>query len=149
VWLVYTNKSFEVLVFDLVFCDFLLCFCLLWLCLKTVKMEQWPSGKESVKYTHCYCEENVYLLMKSLCENTMSWAVFVSNKEKVVGFDGHSDDGEIIYWDYHVVCVTMSKKDKEVMVFDHDSNPCSFPCKLGEWLESSFSKVKNAKPMFR
>ena len=45
--------------------------------------------KEDFAYTHCYCEENSWLLMKQLAElgdeEGQLFAVFISNKSLCVG----------------------------------------------------------------
>ena len=103
-------------------------------------------SRESVAYTHCYCEENVYLLLNQISEPC--WAVFVSNEQKIVAFQGHAkESGKTMYWDYHVVAI--AKKGDEFIVFDHDHQVCSFPCILSEWLKKTFVPGQRFAPKFR
>jgi hypothetical protein len=85
----------------------------------------------SLLYTKCYCEENVYHLIKLL--STVStlektFAVFISNPTRSIPIwcQKSSLDGQPVIWDYHVICLA---KSKEWVIFDFDTtlpNPASF-----------------------
>jgi hypothetical protein len=82
-------------------------------------------------YTKCFCEENVYHLIKFLSdvptiENT--FAVFISNPTRTIPIwcQKSSLDEQPVIWDYHVVCLA---KSSDWLIFDFDttlSNPISF-----------------------
>jgi len=72
------------------------------------------AERSSFAYTSCYCEENAYLLIKRLVEEeeegAEAWAVFVSNRERVVPIwrqraARRDPGGAPVLWDYHVFAV--------------------------------------------
>lgn len=70
--------------------------------------------RESCKYQSCYCEENVWWLVKSLlhggaCEQV--WAVLVSNESQTVPLwaqRASAEEDGVVVWDYHVFAVAQS-----------------------------------------
>ncbi|KAM7271649.1 hypothetical protein ACFE04_030863 [Oxalis oulophora] len=89
-------------------------------------------------HTPFYCEENVYMLCKTLCTNGIVdaagadlFVVFISNDKKQIPLwhqkASKRADG-IILWDYHVICVQKRKGDTD-LVWDLDSS-LQFPCPL-------------------
>ena len=62
-------------------------------------------------YAACYCEENVYKICQSLAaseggELGKAWAVFVSNKKRVVPLwrqKAGRDEEKLVIWDYHAI----------------------------------------------
>ncbi|XP_019100724.1 PREDICTED: protein N-terminal glutamine amidohydrolase-like [Camelina sativa] len=82
---------------------------------------------EATRFQHTpyYCEENVYLLCKTLCENGVAdatgsdlFVVFISNEKKQVPLwhqkASRRADG-IVLWDYHVICVQHFASDRRHM----------------------------------
>jgi len=96
------------------------------------------------QHTPYYCEENVYLLCKTLCENGVAEAtcsdlfvVFISNEKKQVPLwhqkASTRADG-VVLWDYHVICVQRKKEsDSEPLVWDLDST-LPFPSPLASYV---------------
>ena len=85
--------------------------------------------KQEGQYTPCYCEENIYHLIKTLHIKEQIpleelQVIFVSNAEKRVPFwhqsSSHRTDGLVI-WDYHVFLVQPSA----ALLWDLDT---SLPC---------------------
>ena len=51
-----------------------------------------PFLKESFPYTHCFCEENVYLLVEKLSKDWKNVnVIFISNDTKSVPFSYHRE----------------------------------------------------------
>ncbi|KAF9246118.1 N-terminal glutamine amidase-domain-containing protein [Melanogaster broomeanus] len=76
-----------------------------------------PDCSNSI-YTSCYCEENIYLLVKRFLtppENRQKWdvfAVFISNPTRTVALWNQrmaSSRDTAVVWDYHVVLVLRSR----------------------------------------
>ncbi|KAF8094403.1 hypothetical protein N665_0364s0024 [Sinapis alba] len=115
------------------------------------------------KHTPYYCEENVYLLCKTLCENGVAdetgsdlFVVFISNEKKQVPLwhqkASTRADG-IVLWDYHVICVQRKKEsDSEPLVWDLDST-LPFPSLLAsyvtETIQPSFQLFAEFQRFFR
>ncbi|XP_013647898.1 protein N-terminal glutamine amidohydrolase [Brassica napus] len=113
--------------------------------------------------TPYYCEENVYLLCKTLCESGVAdetgsdlFVVFISNERKQVPLwhqkASTRADG-IVLWDYHVICVQRKKEsDSEPLVWDLDST-LPFPSPLAsyvtETIQPSFQLFAEYKRFFR
>lgn len=113
--------------------------------------------------TPYYCEENVYLLCKTLCENGVAdetgsdlFVVFISNERKQVPLwhqkASTRADG-IVLWDYHVICVQRKKEsDSEPLVWDLDSTlpfPSPLASYLTETIQPSFQLFAEYKRFFR
>ena len=78
----------------------------------------------SLSYTKCYCEENIFHLIKHLKDvSTLDklYAVFISNPKKSIPIwcQKTASLGQPVIWDYHVICLAKSSTDW--MVFDFDS----------------------------
>jgi len=85
-------------------------------------------NKSLFKYTKCYCEENIYLLLKKLAVShpiTDFSVLFLSNKRKTfpIWYQKASKEPEgFTVWDYHVVLFDQKQK----LVYDFDTS-LSFP----------------------
>ncbi|RID70085.1 hypothetical protein BRARA_C02134 [Brassica rapa] len=115
------------------------------------------------QHTPYYCEENVYLLCKTLCESGVAdetgsdlFVVFISNERKQVPLwhqkASTRADG-IVLWDYHVICVQRKKEsDSEPLVWDLDST-LPFPSPLAsyvtETIQPSFQLFAEYQRFFR
>ncbi|AEC10029.1 Protein N-terminal glutamine amidohydrolase alpha beta roll [Arabidopsis thaliana x Arabidopsis arenosa] len=124
-----------------------------------------PIAMDATRFQHTpyYCEENVYLLCKTLCENGVAEAtcsdlfvVFISNEKKQVPLwhqkASTRADG-VVLWDYHVICVQRKKEsDSEPLVWDLDST-LPFPSPLAsyvtETIQPSFQLFAEYQRFFR
>ncbi|CAA0376242.1 unnamed protein product [Arabidopsis thaliana] len=124
-----------------------------------------PIAMDATRFQHTpyYCEENVYLLCKTLCENGVAdatgsdlFAVFISNEKKQVPLwhqkASTRADG-VVLWDYHVICVQRKKEsDSEPLVWDLDST-LPFPSPLAsyvtETIQPSFQLFAEYQRFFR
>ncbi|KAH7889256.1 N-terminal glutamine amidase-domain-containing protein [Phlebopus sp. FC_14] len=109
-------------------------------------------------YTNCYCEENIFLLLKRFLttpENRLHWdffAVLISNPTKTVALwnqrAASSRDSAII-WDYHVVLALRERErpDKslsyrqtsELAAWIYDLDTClPVPCHWQEYVGGTF-----------
>ena len=90
-------------------------------------------------YTPYYCEENVYLLIKTLEASAnilATWACFISNLERrAILFNQKAsrhgeDQGSYVIWDYHVIAIAAIRQggEEKLVVIDRDS-------KLGEMVD--------------
>ncbi|URD78345.1 hypothetical protein MUK42_02279 [Musa troglodytarum] len=92
------------------------------------------SSLDIFSFTHTpnYCEENVYLLCKKLCEVGAAdpmgadlFVVFISNEEKMVPLWHQKasirNDG-LVLWDYHVICIQSRRGKLFDLVWDLDSS---------------------------
>ncbi|CAL9236517.1 unnamed protein product [Arabidopsis halleri] len=115
------------------------------------------------QHTPYYCEENVYLLCKKLCENGVAdatdsdlFVVFISNEKKQVPLwhqKASSRADGVVLWDYHVICVQRKKvSDSEPLVWDLDST-LPFPSPLAsyvtETIQPSFQLFADYQRFFR
>lgn len=95
------------------------------------------------RYTHCYCEENIYHLASTLFrDDATAFVIFISSADRQVPFWRQSpeDHGKVLVWDYHVVLVTfgpLAARSEAVQergrVFDFDSD-VPFPVSIWEYL---------------
>ncbi len=106
-------------------------------------------NKSDYSYTSLFCEENSWLLIKSLTTEGISIdnirVIFITNKSKQIAIFNQlsANIGEAVIWDYHVIlAVTI---DKVETIFDFDSR-LPFPCKIEHYLKSSF--LENIKPQY-
>ena len=111
-------------------------------------------------YTACYCEENVYCLLKDQPQGKGHWrwfAVFVSNPEQAVVVHhqrpGAGTDNSVV-WDYHVMAVALprsptahscsssslcgSSPSLHAYVYDFDST-LPFPCALDDYVAQALA----------
>ncbi|KAH8937605.1 hypothetical protein BDL97_16G036700 [Sphagnum fallax] len=109
------------------------------------------SPKESAidyLYTACYCEENVYMLCKRLCQLGLAmpdasdlFVVFISNSNCKVPLwrqksKSSLEEGFCI-WDYHVICIQKNLKGKgSAQVWDLDST-LPFPTSLDQYVSEA------------
>ncbi|CAN8286954.1 unnamed protein product [Cochlearia groenlandica] len=115
------------------------------------------------QHTPYYCEENVYLLCKTLCENGVAdstgtdlFVVFISNEKKQVPLwhqkASKRADG-IVLWDYHVICVQRKKgSESEPLVWDLDSTlpfPSPLASYVSETIQPSFQLFADYQRFFR
>lgn len=106
-----------------------------------------PADVSQFHHTPFYCEENVYLLCKSLCTNGIAdaegsdlFVVFISNEKKQIPLwhqkASHRADG-IVLWDYHVICIQRRKEENSSdLVWDLDSS-LPFPSPLASYVSES------------
>ncbi|PON38859.1 Protein N-terminal glutamine amidohydrolase, alpha beta roll [Parasponia andersonii] len=114
-------------------------------------------------HTPFYCEENVYLLCKKLCENGIAdaegsdlFVVFISNDKKQVPLwsqkASNRADGAVL-WDYHVICVQRKRGGGFVpLVWDLDSSlpfPSPLASYISETIRPSFSLFSDYQRFFR
>jgi hypothetical protein len=95
--------------------------------------------REDVTYTSQYCEENIYLLAKSLQrkkrDDRQDYAIFISNPHRHVAlFNQRASQAPHmpVIWDYHVILLTVESGqelsgDMIVSIWDYDTR-LSFPC---------------------
>lgn len=99
------------------------------------------TPRDEMTYTAQYCEENIYLLAKSLHsegrDDRQSYAVFISNPHRHIAlFNQRASQAPHlpVIWDYHVVLLSaedcqMLDGDLTVNIWDYDTRlrfPCSF-----------------------
>ncbi|KAK6791213.1 hypothetical protein RDI58_010294 [Solanum bulbocastanum] len=98
-------------------------------------------------HTPYYCEENIYLLCKKLCDDGLAdpdgsdlFVIFISNEKKQIPLwhQKASQRAEgVILWDYHVICVQKkSNENSSSLVWDLDSS-LPFPSPLGTYVADS------------
>lgn len=120
-------------------------------------------GIASFQHTPYYCEENVYLLCKKLCEDEMAkpdasdlFVVFISNEKNQIPLwhqrASNRADG-VILWDYHVICVQQRKENSlPDLVWDLDSSlpfPSPLPTYVAETVRPSFQLFSEFQRVFR
>jgi len=115
-----------------------------------------------VTYTPFYCEENAFLLSKSLLEHLDDapscpvnglYVVFISNKTKTVPLwrqrasktSGH----EPIVWDYHVIVVSTSTSTSSTstVVYDLDTT-LNCPLPFESYVTATFRPDVSLRPNF-
>lgn len=122
-----------------------------------------PLGISRFQHTPYYCEENVYLLCKKLCEDGIAktdgsdlFVVFISNEKNQIPLwhqrASHRADG-VILWDYHVICV-QKRKEKLLpdLVWDLDSSlpfPSPLATYVAETIRPSFQLFSEFQRVFR
>ena len=116
-------------------------------------------------YTPCYCEENVYLLLKTLsggmglgdpsgqgqgCEPGDYRVVFVTNGQRGCAFLEQKavPPGLPIVWDYHVIL--LSGRGEAALIRDLDTR-LDLPCAATEYLDRTFPRgvEESFRPLFR
>lgn len=104
-----------------------------------------PYSKSSFLYNSCFCEENVYHLVKQLPEKDDSvrledlYVVFISNINKSVPIWKQlkcPDDETPVVWDYHVILFDVKKS----AVLDFDSS-LPFPCSSQTYLNEALCSL--------
>ncbi|KAI8342781.1 N-terminal glutamine amidase-domain-containing protein [Chlamydoabsidia padenii] len=102
--------------------------------------------KHQLKYTACYCEENIYLLCKYIQQNYPSdlercTVVFISNENESFPMwlqKSSQRPDQLVVWDYHVILLVKSNNDTEsTNVYDFDTT-LPFPCPLTDYIDKSF-----------
>ena len=107
--------------------------------------------KEECSYTSCYCEENVYWLLKKFTTEERKekrdfcyYAVVISNPSKAVPIfqqrAGKEEHEGLVVWDYHVFVLQASTKfrdNSESLIWDLDTK-LDFPFGVEEYFEHSF-----------
>ncbi|KAG9057324.1 hypothetical protein FS842_007463 [Serendipita sp. 407] len=102
-------------------------------------------------YTHCYCEENVYLLGRLLLESATIdetecevFVAFISNETKSVLLCRAKDSTQEhlipgyspVIWDYHVILILRSTQ-KGCFVYDFDSR-MPLGCSFEDYFKATF-----------
>ncbi|KAI8064185.1 N-terminal glutamine amidase-domain-containing protein [Gongronella butleri] len=114
-------------------------------------------SKESLTYTRCYCEENIY----KLCEHLRSTfpealdrsnVVFISNERKQIPLwcQKASLDRPFVIWDYHVILL-IDQDDTDAstsLIYDFDST-LPFPCAWHDYTHATFQPFVNLRPEFQ
>ncbi|KAI8835396.1 N-terminal glutamine amidase-domain-containing protein [Chytriomyces cf. hyalinus JEL632] len=88
--------------------------------------------------TACFCEENVFLLLKHkiIPDPSKTFAVFVSNPLKSVPIWRQSK-GDPVVWDYHVFALIPDpENEQEMLVLDLDST-LPFPSPLQQYMDEA------------
>lgn len=104
--------------------------------------------RDTSAYTACYCEENVYGLLRRLtiADRGRACAVVISNAAKTVAV-WRQRNGDPVVWDYHVVAAFLDAGT--AAVFDFDST-LPWPCPLAAYAAAAFgSGDGEAAPAFR
>lgn len=104
----------------------------------------------------CYCEENVWRLAyrKTVADvdNAHEYYVaFVSNPNQCVPMFHQiaaSKRGAACYWDYHVILLRQSAKDRTVQVLDMDSH-LAYPSELDDYINQAFSDESDYPENYR
>ncbi|PIN24576.1 hypothetical protein CDL12_02693 [Handroanthus impetiginosus] len=120
-------------------------------------------GVSRFQHTPYYCEENVYLLCKKLCNDGIAksagsdlFVVFISNEKKQIPLwhqkASHRADG-VILWDYHAICVQKRKESSlPHLVWDLDSTlpfPSPLSTYIDETIRPSFQLFSEYQRVFR
>ncbi|XP_033515198.1 protein N-terminal glutamine amidohydrolase [Nicotiana tomentosiformis] len=106
-----------------------------------------PLQVPTFHHTPYYCEENVYLLCKKLCDDALAntngsdlFIIFISNEKKQIPLwhQKASQRAEgVILWDYHVICVQKKgNENSSSLVWDLDSS-LPIPSSLGSYVAES------------
>ncbi|KAG4996707.1 hypothetical protein AAZX31_10G091300 [Glycine max] len=113
-------------------------------------------------HTPFYCEENVYLLCKKLCNDGIAnadgsdlFVAFISNEKKQIPLWNQKAskraDG-VILWDYHVICIQIKQGAVPPLVWDLDSTlpfPSPLPSYVSETIRPSFQLFSDYNRLFR
>lgn len=95
-------------------------------------------------YAACYCEENVWKICHHLKQNSAQeldkvWAVFISNKKRVVPLwkqKAGRDEEKLVIWDYHVIAL-YRPEEARTLVYDLDSE-LPFPTYFHKYVTETF-----------
>ncbi|PAA66389.1 hypothetical protein BOX15_Mlig008920g1, partial [Macrostomum lignano] len=90
-------------------------------------------SRDEFVHTACYCEENVYHLIRQL--RAVPSALFISNPARLAPVwcqRASSRPDGLVFWDYHVVAIDGSQNPP--LVYDLDSK-LDFPCSLPLYFE--------------
>jgi len=95
-------------------------------------------------YAACYCEENVWKICHQLKQNSAQeldkvWAVFISNKKRVVPLwkqKAGRDEEKLVIWDYHVITL-YRPEEARTLVYDLDSE-LPFPTYFHKYVTETF-----------
>jgi len=102
-------------------------------------------------YTALFCEENIWLLAKSLQKEGVRLEdlqiLFLSNPSKqIVLFEQNSAPlGQAVVWDYHVIL--WFNDSNKPLLYDFDSR-LPFPCPARQYFHSSFPTVQTLPEKF-
>ena len=97
--------------------------------------------RDACQYASCYCEENVYKLIKNLNSKSPdvlsnAYVVFISNENRCVPLwnqrAGREEDG-LTLWDYHVILLYKGVDLQSTLVYDLDTR-LPFPVELPLYL---------------
>jgi len=104
-----------------------------------------------MKYTACYCEENVWYLCADTALATMEkTVVWVSSLHQICPLwcqQASASIDEPVWWDYHVFILARSN-DHPWMVWDLDST-LGLPVSGREYFERTFRSPMPLQPVFR
>ncbi|KAI8143706.1 N-terminal glutamine amidase-domain-containing protein, partial [Fennellomyces sp. T-0311] len=95
-------------------------------------------------YTSAYCEENVYMLCKTIAETNPAildhcTVVFISNPNKIIPIwkQKLASVGQPVLWDYHVILYYHDEENKEYYMYDMDTT-LPFPCRADRYVMEAF-----------
>lgn len=135
-------------------------------CFQTPPVMLPPHLPPDSPYTHCYCEENIYLLAQKFISDSgvngdwNVYIVFISNDSKTVVLRNQKNaphEDLPVCWDYHVVLLLRnvsiyppSDTENCNWVYDFDTR-LPVPVPLAEYLRQTFSDQlpENFQSLFR
>lgn len=114
-----------------------------------IEMDREALRKDPLMYTYCYCEENIYNLLKQQADPRRCAVLFISNAERTVAVWEQRGRplGKPVVWDYHVVLVCMTESGG-LDVYDFDSL-LPFPSSLDTYLLRAFQDQSGVLPPYR
>ncbi|KAI9254584.1 N-terminal glutamine amidase-domain-containing protein [Phascolomyces articulosus] len=104
-----------------------------------------PWKKEEFQYTSHYCEENIYMMCKTMAERHQDnvnhcTVVFISNPNKAIPIwkqkNASESDGPVV-WDYHVILYYHDYKNRNFYIYDMDTE-LPFPCDATQYVIEAF-----------
>eukprot|EP01105_Mastigella_eilhardi_P010853 TRINITY_DN2513_c0_g2_i1.p1 TRINITY_DN2513_c0_g2~~TRINITY_DN2513_c0_g2_i1.p1 ORF type:complete len:207 (-),score=44.44 TRINITY_DN2513_c0_g2_i1:1561-2124(-) len=109
-----------------------------------------------LRYTFCYCEENVHQLCRALVAGGSAeaecFAVWCSNAAQKVPFWNRRDGGCVV-WDYHVFCAVRRPAGQQgaasTLVYDPDAPLLPFPCPFERYCAEVLRPQQRVKPLYR
>eukprot|EP01039_Chlorochromonas_danica_P007972 gene7972-8793_t len=119
------------------------------------------SHRHGFPYTSCFCEENIYCLLRELlsiisstttrigdCDDRTAFndqlgyhlfAVFISSQSKATPI-WCQQQGDPVFWDYHVVACVLEEDSGKALVLDFDTS-LPFVTPLQEYIARSFPSI--------
>ena len=114
----------------------------------------------SEPYASCYCEENIYLIIKKYNDMQLEvgvierkklyYAVIISSVSKKTPIWGQKSNSRTpedpVLWDYHVIMVSKNL-DGDALVYDFDST-MPFPCSAIDYITIAFRPQMQLKSSY-
>ncbi|GAB6040952.1 protein N-terminal glutamine amidohydrolase [Endothiovibrio diazotrophicus] len=110
------------------------------------------AARETLPYTPLFCEENIWLLARTLREQGVAadgmWVLLISSPAHQVALlhQRAGDDHNLALWDYHVVL--HARIDDEERIYDFDTT-LPFPCPAARYLDETFPPEALTPPPLR